>query len=90
MEIKKLDFSKCKYVYDVHQELKRGLNFPDYYGENWDALWDCLTDINEPTYVEIFGFNSLCEDVAHSKEKMIEIFDRCVKTLDGFTYKIIS
>ncbi len=23
----------------------RHLDFPDYYGENWDAMWDCLTDV---------------------------------------------
>lgn len=25
------------------------LGFPDYYGQNLDALWDCLTDLTEPT-----------------------------------------
>lgn len=25
------------------------LEFPDYYGANLDALWDCLTDLTEPT-----------------------------------------
>ena len=24
-------------------------SFPDYYGRNLDALWDCLTDLAEPT-----------------------------------------
>ena len=25
------------------------LNFPDFFGGNLDALWDCLTDLTEPT-----------------------------------------
>lgn len=25
------------------------LGFPDYYGRNLDALWDCLTDLTAPT-----------------------------------------
>ncbi|HYQ38930.1 MAG TPA: barstar family protein [Pseudomonas sp.] len=24
------------------------LQFPDYYGQNWDAAWDCLTDLDWP------------------------------------------
>ena len=28
------------------QEIARGLYFPDYFGRNWDAVYDCLTDLN--------------------------------------------
>ncbi|MEC2182134.1 barstar family protein [Bacillus spizizenii] len=27
----------------LHEALKDKLDFPDYYGKNLDALWDCLT-----------------------------------------------
>lgn len=27
----------------------RALDFPDHYGQNLDALWDCLTDLEQPT-----------------------------------------
>ena len=29
----------------LHKELKQGFHLPFYYGENLDALWDCLTDL---------------------------------------------
>jgi hypothetical protein len=32
----------------VHDEFKRSLNFPDYYGHNLDALHDSLSDISIP------------------------------------------
>jgi RNAse (barnase) inhibitor barstar len=28
------------------QELAQALRFPDYFGHNWDAVYDCLTDLN--------------------------------------------
>lgn len=29
---------------DFHVEIAKTFQFPDYYGKNLDALWDCLTD----------------------------------------------
>ena len=28
------------------RELAHTLRFPDYFGRNWDAVYDCLTDLN--------------------------------------------
>lgn len=33
----------------VLRGIGRALGFPDHYGANLDALWDCLTDLTEPT-----------------------------------------
>lgn len=38
---------------DVHGLLARKLGFPSYYGENLDALEDCLGDIDSPTRIVI-------------------------------------
>lgn len=37
-----LDFTGFKFLGEVHRELKKKFGLPDYYGENWNALWDCL------------------------------------------------
>ncbi|MBQ1251979.1 MAG: barstar family protein, partial [Firmicutes bacterium] len=37
----------------IHEYLAEKLNFPDYYGKNLDALYDCLTDINEETEIQL-------------------------------------
>ena len=38
---------------EVHEYLARELAFPDYYGCNLDALYDCLGDIFVPTTIRI-------------------------------------
>lgn len=31
----------------VHDYLREQLQFPEYYGKNLDALYDCLTDLDD-------------------------------------------
>src|SRR3954471_504838 len=31
---------------DLLRALAEQLHFPDYFGANWDALWDCLNDFS--------------------------------------------
>jgi ribonuclease inhibitor len=42
----------------LHDALARGLAFPDWYGGNWDALFDCLTDLGE-TDLRVTGREAL-------------------------------
>lgn len=52
MEIKlALPYFKTKE--DSHSYLKKKLAFPDYYGNNLDALYDCLTDIYDKQIIMI-------------------------------------
>ena len=48
-----LDLSGCEFVDELHQRIQNALNFPDYYGNNFDALYDCLTDL-ENVEINIF------------------------------------
>ncbi len=37
--------------------------FPDYYGRNLDALWDCLTDFPEPLEIRVRNSGLLQENL---------------------------
>ncbi len=44
----------CAYLTDrkaAHEYIARTLEFPDYYGNNLDALFDCLTEMGECSIV---------------------------------------
>ena len=43
----------------LHRVLAAGLQFPDWYGGNLDALHDCLTEIAQPTELVIRGGDAL-------------------------------
>ena len=41
-----LDCNRVCSLSELHSELAALLSFPDYYGANFDALYDCLTDMD--------------------------------------------
>ena len=88
-----LDFSKCRYWSEVHLLLKEKFGLPEYYGENWSALWDCLDGmfLNEGYWeVHIYGYNSMPQKWQDECLKMLEIFERVHNETPNFSYKIIN
>ncbi len=86
-----LDFTGFKFLGEVHRELKKKFGLPDYYGENWNALWDCLRYIFDRNIkVEIRGFNSLPEDLKKEVSKMFSVFETLHAKAPEFTYETIS
>ncbi len=57
-----VDLSGVKTAEQLHEELKKAFEFPEYYGGNLDALHDCLTDIavkateSDPITVTFAGY----------------------------------
>lgn len=58
----------------AHQYLKRKLQFPDYYGENLDALWDLLTLISTPIHIKLINYDILVNYLGQYGESIIETF----------------
>ena len=67
-----LDFSSVKYLGEVHRIIKDELDFPDYYGENWSAFWDCLTDmIDDPLHIRLVGFEVIQREFPFDADIML-------------------
>ena len=72
-----IDFTNVNYYLEMHAVIWKALDFPDYYGCNWDAFWDCLTDMyGEPIHIEIHGLDVIERKFSDSASKMIEILKR--------------
>lgn len=44
---------------EFHRLLSQTLSFPEWYGNNLDALYDCLTDLREPVHLILENWDSL-------------------------------
>lgn len=49
----------------LHDTLAGAMDFPDWYGRNLDALYDCLTDMPEETEIRIRNENALTEHLGN-------------------------
>lgn len=87
-----LDFTNCKYIGEIHTILKKKFKFPDYYGENLSALWDCLRDYcDEDSTVYIKGVDSLPNDLReYMHEKIFGIFNDIHEETPTITFIEIS
>ena len=72
-----VDFSSVKYDPEIHKIIQRSLDFPEDYGCNWSAFWDCLTDMyGQPVHIVIFGLDAIGRKFDDAADKMISIFTR--------------
>ena len=63
MRVFLLDGAAVEDCEDRHTRLARGLGFPDWYGGNLDALYDCLTDLSEETTITLTNREALEESL---------------------------
>ena len=61
----------------AHLHLQRALDLPDYYGCNWSAFWDCLTDMyGECIYIEIIGLEVIENKFEDAAKQIVSILER--------------
>ena len=76
-DIYTIDFTNVNYYLEIHNVIRRSLDFPDYYGCNWSAFWDCLTDMyGDPIHIEIVGLEVIERKFGDAASKMLEILKR--------------
>ena len=93
-EVYILDFTNIQYYLDFHQIIKKELDFPDYYGMNWDAFWDLARSTfygrGENYFIEIHNFYSMTEEYQDYCKPMLEIFEDIQKENSNVFFAYIS
>lgn len=70
-----IDFSKCKYPMDLHNEIREKLELPEWYGNNIDALWDVLTGfIETPVNITVI-FEPKTKSAENLRESVLKIIE---------------
>ena len=59
---------------DLHTALAAALAFPAYYGHNLDALYDCLTDIEEDTLLILRNWHHIEFHLKDYSGKAVYVF----------------
>ena len=79
----RLDASKMKTRSEAHPYLKEKLSFPEYYGGNLDALYDVLTESDEPARIEISFEGAENPSLIHALLDMINVIMEAEKENDS-------
>lgn len=80
-----IDCSNISEAKQLHRELARFLNFPEWYGHNLDALYDCIAELPSPTRLSFSvwdhvaswasGFEAVLEDAQQDCPELTVVFE---------------
>ena len=75
MQVQFLYGSQIQTKEQLHRVLAESLPFPDWYGQNLDALWDCLTSLSAPVQLIVAEKEALCRNLPGYGEKFIRLLE---------------
>ena len=89
-----VDLTKCTDIADLHQRFKEGLGFPEYYGANLDAFWDCVKCDCEYDFVTVIGSETINEELKPTLNCFFEMLEECkqfwAQYNEYFDYEILN
>tara|TARA_B100000965_G_C19367056_1_gene658572 strand:+ start:147 stop:449 length:303 start_codon:yes stop_codon:yes gene_type:complete len=67
-----IDLSGLIDIETFHEYVSKKLDFPAYYGQNFDAFGDCLLDMDSNSKIRIEGLADLRENLPDAYDKLLE------------------
>lgn len=71
-----IDLTDCKHSIDLHERIRVGMNFPDWYGRNWSAFWDMINKETDCEFVTVKGSKTVSASLENSIEIMRELLEK--------------
>lgn len=68
----------------LHTAIAQALAFPDWYGMNLDALYDCLTDVETPTHLHLADWDTLPEWKAAFRAVLDDAENDCMELIVSY------
>ena len=89
-----LDLTACKSIHDLHKRIKEALAFPEHYGENPDAFWDCINRDSDVDFVTVIGSKSVSAELQETVRVILELLEENKNDWAGsskpFFYEVLS
>lgn len=75
----------------LHDFLKIELQLPDDYGNNLDALWDCLTGwVQLPLTIQWIDLEASRRHLGEYADQLLELLREAEQETDGFHLEVIE
>lgn len=69
-----LDFKNISSKTELHEYLKQALKLPEHYGNNLDALHDCLSEKRKDLSITVVHFDKLKQALGQYADILLQVF----------------
>ena len=70
-----IDLTNCKYLMELHERIRVGLDLQEGYGRNWSAFWDEINRNINYDFITVKGSNTVADELKESVKLMRELLE---------------
>ena len=83
-----IDGAAISSMMELHALLKAELSFPEWYGNNLDALYDCLTDLHEEASLTLLRPEELSRALDTAYPRLLRLLSDAAEENPLFSFQL--